>query len=136
MLGMMGMTTGIGYAADTDVYSSKTHKMTTHKSGTHKTGMTHKTKSSERVGTVSGSSGGGSVESWSGTTTLPSGVGAKTTVRPDFTVERVEPETGGGTMGTGAGGTTGTGAGGTTGTGMGGTGGSMGTGTDTGGSGW
>ena len=94
IVGMMGLTTGMGNAGSMS-YSGET----------------------PRVGGTTGSGAGG-------TATPGSELGARTTIRQDFTVERVEPgmETGrGGTMGTGTGGTMERGTGGTMDRGTGGT---------------
>ena len=95
IVGMMGLTTGMGDAAGSRSYSGET----------------------PRVGGTTGSGAGG-------TTTSGSELGARTTIRQDFTVERVDPGMGtgtGGTMGTGAGGTMDRGTGGTYDRGTGGT---------------
>lgn len=87
IVGMMGLTTGMGNAGSMS-YSGET----------------------PRVGGTTGSGAGG-------TATPGSELGARTTIRQDFTVERVDPGMGtgrGGTMGTGAGGTMERGTGGTT----------------------
>lgn len=95
MIGLMGITTGMGNAASSNLET-------------------------QRLG--SGRAAGGSVESYGSSTRLPSGLGAHTTIRQDFTVERVGPDMGtGGTMGTGAGGTMERGTGGTMDRGTGGT---------------
>lgn len=95
IVGMMGLTTGMGNAAGSMSYSDET----------------------PRVGGTTGSGAGG-------TATPGSELGARTTIRQDFTVERVDPGMGtgrGGTMGTGAGGTMERGTGGTMERGTGGT---------------
>ena len=87
IVGMMGLTTGMGNAAGSMSYSDET----------------------PRVGGTTGSGAGG-------TATPGSELGARTTIRQDFTVERVDPGMGtgrGGTMGTGTGGTMERGTGGT-----------------------
>ena len=86
IVGMMGLTTGMGNAGSMS-YSGET----------------------PRVGGTTGSGAGG-------TATPGSELGARTTIRQDFTVERVDPGMGtgtGGTMGTGTGGTMERGTGGT-----------------------
>lgn len=87
MVSLMGLTTATGYSAGSRVYPG------------------------EPVGS-SGSATGGITE-----TSRTPGLGAHTTIKRDFTVEKVSPES----MGTGTGGTMGTGTGGTIDRGTGGT---------------
>ena len=98
IVGMMGLTTGASFAAGSETYSRGT--------------------SSVGTGSSTGTAAGGLTE-----TRSSRGLGARETIRQDFTVERVTPDTmgTGGTMGTGAGGTMERGTGGTMDKGTGGT---------------